>query len=53
MPAKAGIHDFSLSQQRKPWTPAFAGMTTCAAPVRNPSDTRYYHRNDRWRRQSS
>jgi hypothetical protein len=33
MPAKAGIYDFCLSQQRKPWIPAFAGMTTCAAPV--------------------
>jgi hypothetical protein len=33
MPAKAGIYDFRVSQQRKPWIPAFAGMTTCAAPV--------------------
>jgi hypothetical protein len=33
MPAKAGIYDFCLSQQGKPWIPAFAGMTTCAAPV--------------------
>jgi hypothetical protein len=33
MPAKAGIYDFSLLQQGKPWIPAFAGMTTCAAPV--------------------
>jgi hypothetical protein len=27
MPANAGIHDFSLSQQGKSWIPAFAGMT--------------------------
>src|SRR5277367_3817698 len=27
MPAKAGIHDLSSSQQRKSWIPAFAGMT--------------------------
>jgi hypothetical protein len=27
MPAKAGIHDFSMSRQGKPWIPAFAGMT--------------------------
>jgi len=33
MPAKAGIYGFCLSHQRKPWIPAFAGMTTCAAPV--------------------
>jgi hypothetical protein len=26
MPAKAGIHDLSLLQQRKSWMPAFAGM---------------------------
>jgi hypothetical protein len=33
MPANAGMDDFCLSQQEKPWIPAFAGMTTCAAPV--------------------
>jgi hypothetical protein len=33
MPAKAGIYDFSLSQQGKPWIPAVAGKTTSAAPV--------------------
>ena len=27
MPAEAGIHDLTLSQPRKSWIPAFAGMT--------------------------
>jgi hypothetical protein len=27
MPAQAGIHDLSLSLQRKSWIPACAGMT--------------------------
>lgn len=27
MPTQAGIYDFLLSQTRKSWMPAFAGMT--------------------------
>jgi len=27
LPAKAGIHDFPLSQQRKSWMPTSVGMT--------------------------
>jgi hypothetical protein len=33
LPAKAGIHDLPLLQQRKSWMPAFAGKTMWAAPM--------------------
>jgi len=38
MPANAGSHDLSSSQQSKSWLPAFAGMIggACEAPI-NPT----------------
>jgi hypothetical protein len=36
MPAKDGIHDLPLDQQRKSWMPACAGMTGWARIVRCP-----------------
>jgi len=36
MPANAGIHDFSLSRQGKPWVPACAGTTRWHRPVARP-----------------
>jgi hypothetical protein len=49
IPAKAGIHDFSLSQPCKPWIPAVAGMTRAHRRRADQLDTRYYGVQAPWR----